>query len=412
MENIWFLRFDSKGLNIEPHTAMTQHPKNAPTRLLILSSAGEIAGSEFSLLEYLKHLDNNRYEFQVVCMQPGPFPISLQRADIPVTVIPLQLSRQAFFRFSSIKQNSAALWKIARLLRATAADLVLVNDTMLLKVLLLPLLFCKKPTVYYLRNYEWKRLWMIRLLFRKKKQHGLAVSRSVLNHYRTVVGIPAQAMSVAYVSVDASFRQQKKSTPSLKKELHLPRRAKIIGLIARFDTWKGHLTMLRAIERLAETIPSAHLVIAGETMNEKTFPFLIEYKAKVLQYAQKPTLAPRVHILGWRNDISNIFQSLDILVCPSELEPFARVVLEAMAHGKPVIGADSGGTPEIIRHEQNGLLFRTGNDDDLALCLARLLKNPRYARKLAAEGQRTVTRNYTMQTSIDTIEQVYNRILT
>jgi glycosyltransferase involved in cell wall biosynthesis len=60
---------------------------------------------------------------------------------------------------------------------------------------------------------------------------------------------------------------------------------------------------------------------------------------------------------------------------PSENEPFGRVVVEAMACGVPVIATRSGGVPEIVRHQQDGLLVPLGNDDEMAYAILKILKN-------------------------------------
>jgi glycosyltransferase involved in cell wall biosynthesis len=70
------------------------------------------------------------------------------------------------------------------------------------------------------------------------------------------------------------------------------------------------------------------------------------------------------------------------LLLPSRTEGMGRVLLEAMAASKPLVGARVDGIPRIIRHDQNGLLFESGNASDLARQLEKLLGDPAYARRL------------------------------
>ena len=389
-----------------------KHDKANPVkRILYLSSAGDVAGSEIALLQYLQHYESKRYEISVVCCQTGKFPSRLHDEGIPHVVTPLIISLKGILQPSLIIQNITSLWNIYRQLNDTSVDLVVTNDTMVLKILFLPLLYCRTPVIYHLRNYEWKRLWMVRRLFRKPHTHGIAVSNAVRKHYKNVVGIPDRLISVVHLSTPSTNARTSKKTKSLRRELQLSRNHRLIGLVARFDVWKGHLTLLRAIERVAKQFPAVHLAIVGEILNPETFPFLVEYKAKVLQYASRPGLTTRVHFLGWRNDMPNVFRSLDIVVNASESEPFGLVTLEAMTYGIPIIGSDSGGTPEIIVHEKNGMLFRTGDDADLAQHLLLLLQQPRRAKQLAVQGRATVRKHFTMQAYINSIEQQYDRIL-
>lgn len=74
-------------------------------------------------------------------------------------------------------------------------------------------------------------------------------------------------------------------------------------------------------------------------------------------------------------ELAEIYASSDIFVCPSSTETFGNVVLEAMASGLPVIGADAGGVKEIITHNMNGLKFEARNAGELAAGMAELFEN-------------------------------------
>ena len=80
---------------------------------------------------------------------------------------------------------------------------------------------------------------------------------------------------------------------------------------------------------------------------------------------------------GFKKDIelSELYASADIFICPSSTETFGNVALEAMASGLPVIGADAGGLKEIITHRKNGLKFKARETSELAGCMTELIEN-------------------------------------
>ena len=80
---------------------------------------------------------------------------------------------------------------------------------------------------------------------------------------------------------------------------------------------------------------------------------------------------------GYRKgkDLAEIYASCDIFVCPSSTETFGNVILEAMASGLPVIGADAGGVGEIIQHNVTGLKFHARNISSLTNCMTRLVED-------------------------------------
>jgi glycosyltransferase involved in cell wall biosynthesis len=74
----------------------------------------------------------------------------------------------------------------------------------------------------------------------------------------------------------------------------------------------------------------------------------------------------------------DFFRRIDVLVVPSLWhEPFGRVVIEAYAHGVPVIASNRGGLPELVEQAQTGFLFNPNRPDDLTVKLQRCIDKPR-----------------------------------
>lgn len=85
-------------------------------------------------------------------------------------------------------------------------------------------------------------------------------------------------------------------------------------------------------------------------------------------------------------ELSELYASADIFVCPSSTETFGNVALEAMASGLPVVGADAGGLKEIITHRKNGLKFKTRDRRGLADCMIELIENKSLGDFLSRNG--------------------------
>lgn len=100
------------------------------------------------------------------------------------------------------------------------------------------------------------------------------------------------------------------------------------------------------------------------------------------------------------------FENCRIAAVSSRTEAMSRVILEAMACGKPVIGSNVGGIPDIIRDGHNGLLFESEDHEMLAGKLKRLLDDEVLARRLGEEGFRTAQRF-----SPDTYAETYRGFL-
>ncbi|UCE58147.1 MAG: glycosyltransferase family 4 protein [Phycisphaerales bacterium] len=99
-----------------------------------------------------------------------------------------------------------------------------------------------------------------------------------------------------------------------------------------------------------------------------------------------------------------------LTVIPSRFENFPYTLLEAMAAGCPVIAADSGGIPEIIRHEQNGLLFRSGESEALAEQLARLVADKALKSALGSQAGKDIEEFYSPAVVADTMVSFYREV--
>jgi len=145
---------------------------------------------------------------------------------------------------------------------------------------------------------------------------------------------------------------------------------KVILIVARISRWKRHDLALSTFEKIALLDPKLHLVCIGaqDQLEPKWYNCL-------MKRTKQSKFSNRIHWIGQVSDVRPWYQSAEILLLPSENEPFGRVVVEAMACGVPVIATRSGGVPEIVRHQQDGLLVPLGNDDEMAYAILKILKN-------------------------------------
>ena len=129
---------------------------------------------------------------------------------------------------------------------------------------------------------------------------------------------------------------------------------------------------LRALAQL----PDAWLWIAGVGPLE----------AKLKAMAEALGVVDRVRFLGWRTDPSALYRTADVCVFPSRYEPLGNVVIQAWAHGLPVVAADSQGPKALIRDGEDGLLVPIDDAEALADGVRRLLAEPGLRARFAAAG--------------------------
>lgn len=154
--------------------------------------------------------------------------------------------------------------------------------------------------------------------------------------------------------------------------LDTPRDAPLLLAMGRLHEAKAHDVALEALARL----PGAYLWIAGSGPEE----------GRLKALAEGLGLASRVRFLGWRTDASALYRTADLCVFPSRYEPLGNVVIQAWAHGLPVVAAASTGPAALIRDGEDGRLVPVDDPAALADALSGLLADASARDRLAAAG--------------------------
>lgn len=153
----------------------------------------------------------------------------------------------------------------------------------------------------------------------------------------------------------------------------------VVGIVGTVTPRKGHDRVLAVWSRVLETEPSVRLVIVGEPGSEEDRQW-----AATLPNRDHPS----VSWLGQREDVPAVMHALDVLVVPSRHEGMGRVCVEAMAAGTVVVGAHTGGIPEVVLDGDTGLLFDPDDPDDLYEKLRRVCADAALRTRLGEAGQR------------------------
>ncbi len=180
----------------------------------------------------------------------------------------------------------------------------------------------------------------------------------------------------AKVSYIPNFAKPGEGEP-VDRALHdTPAGAPLLLAMGRLHASKAHDVSIRALAEL----PGAYLWIAGSG------PLEAELKTLAVQAG----VADRVRFLGWREDAASLYRTADVCLFPSRFEPLGNVIIQAWAHGLPVVAAMSDGPAALIRPEQDGMLVPINDVQALALAARRLILDPARRRRLVEAGQARV----------------------
>ncbi|MGB5156073.1 glycosyltransferase [Desulfobacterium sp. N47] len=138
------------------------------------------------------------------------------------------------------------------------------------------------------------------------------------------------------------------------------------GNIGRLTDVKNQKTLITAFAKFVETTPDSILLIAGEGPLESDLKNLVDNFG----------IKDKVFFLGFRKDIPQILNALDIFIIPSLREGLCLALLEAMAAGLPVIASDVGGIPEVFGKAKMGKLIKPLDTEGLAMAINELISLP------------------------------------
>ncbi len=169
-----------------------------------------------------------------------------------------------------------------------------------------------------------------------------------------------------------NFVTARDADPIRRQQYYTPETVPLIMTMGRLHENKGFDVLLEALAR----VPNAYLWIAGEG----------PLRAQLEKMAEDLAVKPRVRFLGWRDDVPALLASCDLFVCPSRHEPLGNVVLEAWAHGRPVVAADSYGPGTLIDHLESGVLVPTDDAAMLAKGIRMVIGDPDLAERIARKG--------------------------
>lgn len=215
-------------------------------------------------------------------------------------------------------------------------------------------------------------------------------------------GFPKRKVFWIHNGIDVD-RFRSRDRGYLEKELSLPPKSKLVGMIANQRTAKSYDTFIRASGRVAEQHPAVHFVSVGATEPS--------INQEILKLVKASGIADRFHGLGFRSDIPEILGSLSVFVLSSASEGFSIATIEAMASGKPVVVTRCGGPEELVHDGQTGLLVPPNDPVAMAEAISRILSADCLAESLGRNAAADSRSRFSISAMVRSYERLYEQCL-
>jgi glycosyltransferase involved in cell wall biosynthesis len=227
-------------------------------------------------------------------------------------------------------------------------------------------------------------------------------TRANVRYLTELHGVKPHKIACIYHGIDARQYECKVGRrTNLRESLGLDPDDVVVALIGRLHPQKGHDYLLQAASRLKDSYPLCKYLFIGEG----------EWRSELESLVRKLSLQDKVVFLGFREDVPELLQTVDILAMPSRMEGLPFVLLEAMATGLPVVASDLECLREVISHGENGFLVPVGDSVALANAIEHVLQNKHLRKEIGRKARETVVQRFNLQTMLDETERLYRKLL-
>jgi glycosyltransferase involved in cell wall biosynthesis len=180
----------------------------------------------------------------------------------------------------------------------------------------------------------------------------------------------------------------------------------VIGILGNIREWKGQETVVRATAQLRSKFPNIVCLLVGDTAQADS-----HYEVMLRKFIAEHGLERNVLFTGYKKHVADYIQIMDIVIHASiDPEPFGRVLIEAMAMRKPLIGSHGGAVPEIVEQGVTGMTFTPGDSQALAQYVTQLLSDTASRREMGERAFARLTEHFHVQANVARTQEIYERL--
>jgi glycosyltransferase involved in cell wall biosynthesis len=234
----------------------------------------------------------------------------------------------------------------------------------------------------------------------RRQSHLLAVSQAVKDDL-VAQGISPERITVLYNALGPDEFVARRDPHTVRAELGASDETPVIGTVAHLSEKKGHRELFAAMPTVCRAFPQTQFWIVGQG----------RLRGELEQTARASGTVNNVRFLGFRRDMADIMNAVDILALPSHREPCALVYIEAALMQKPIVACRAGGAPESVADNETGLLVPVKDSEAIAAALCELLDNRTCAQAMGRAGYERARDLFGWPRFIRTLEAVYDRVL-
>jgi len=254
---------------------------------------------------------------------------------------------------------------------------------------------------YGMKNWAAMELWGNFL--RRCDTHHIAISKAVQESAARTYKIPTDRMTVIYRALPPSTEEpaNRETLAAIEAELGVEDAYPIMLNVGRLAPQKGQRYAVEALPEIVAKFPKARLLIVGEGW----------LQPDLTKTAEELGVAANLQFLGRRDDVPALMSMSDLFLFPSNFEGLGVSLLQAAAIGIPCIASNVGPVPEVLTHQETGLLVPPQDPQKLADAVIELASDRDTARRLGDAAKARTRAFFTVERMVDAHAKVYGEVL-
>lgn len=213
-------------------------------------------------------------------------------------------------------------------------------------------------------------------------------------------GVDEDKISVIYGGIKPIVELEAEEKLIIREKWGISEKDVVVGIVARLAAVKGHKYFLEAAKIISRDNNNVRFFIAGSGPKEQELKELVKGLG----------LEEKVIFTGFIEDVSEILNIIDINVISSLSEALCLSLIEGMSIGKPSVGTNTGGVPEVVKDGHNGFLVPSGDSNLLADAVLKLVRDPIHRKTMGDRGRLLVDDKFTAASMAQNIEKLYQTV--
>ncbi len=378
---------------------------NKKIKVLHIITGLSTGGAEMMLYKLISKMDRNYFDVCVVSLTDiGPVGEKIKKLNIPVVAVGMKRGWKSFFSFSGF-------FKLLKIVKNYKPDIIqtwmyhsdLIGG-LVGKILKIPVIWNIRHSNLDPKCNKKTTIWTAKICakFSKILPKKIICCSYASKNVHSKLGYDESKMVVIPNGFDLDiFFPDRKAREKVRKELGINDKIIVIGFAARFDSQKDHKNFFESAKIVHKIYPNVHFLLCGDGISWEN--------KKLTEWIEKSGVKKVTHLLGRRDDMKNIYNSIDIFCSSSCGEGFPNVIGETMACEIPCVATNVGDSAIIIKDA--GFVVPPKNPEALSKAIIKIIEIGEEKRKeLGKKARDRIKKNYSIEKIVKNYEQLYKKI--